>query len=160
MLGRLLLWPLDANLIPGAARKSRAERRIIRTGPPRPIPSMRMHLAEGAVPKKIYLWPEPPREDENSGLISAPIAGAIKWAGSYLVFPPPPKKQGRPPEPYKDVVRGKILAALAREHTQPRQARIEEAILKLCEDRISERCARNWANEFMRADTERRQKGQ
>ena len=70
------------------------------------------------------------------------------------------QKLGRRPEPYKDAIRDKILAALAREPVQPRQARIEEAILKLCHDSISESCARNWAREFMAADHQRRQRWQ
>jgi hypothetical protein len=70
------------------------------------------------------------------------------------------RKLGRPPEPYKDQVRGKILAALAREPIQPRQVRVETAILNLCKDNISERCARNWAREFMQEDIQRHEKGQ
>jgi hypothetical protein len=67
---------------------------------------------------------------------------------------------GRPLEPFKDKVRDKILAALARCSDQPRQVKVEREILKLCDDSIAERTARNWAKQFLEIDQDRRQKRQ
>jgi hypothetical protein len=66
------------------------------------------------MPKKIHLWPEPPKEGELSGLVSAPTTEAIELSGFYHVFPPPPKRRGRPTKEYKDTVRGKIIKSFSR----------------------------------------------